>query len=48
MPLEAYYLKLISGQRHGPWAALQRAALWLLSKPYLRWRAASQTCLLKN
>jgi tetraacyldisaccharide 4'-kinase len=32
--LEAYYLNLISGRRRGPWAALQRAALWLLSKPY--------------
>jgi tetraacyldisaccharide 4'-kinase len=34
MPLEAYYLNLISGRRRGPWAALQRAGLWLLSKPY--------------
>jgi tetraacyldisaccharide 4'-kinase len=32
--LEAYYLNLISGRRRGPWPALQRAALWLLSKPY--------------
>jgi tetraacyldisaccharide 4'-kinase len=32
--LEAYYLNLIRGRRRGPSAALQRAALWLLSKPY--------------
>jgi tetraacyldisaccharide 4'-kinase len=32
--LEAYYLNLIRGRRRGPFAALQRAALWLLSKPY--------------
>jgi tetraacyldisaccharide 4'-kinase len=32
--LEEYYLNLIRGRRRGPWAALQRAGLWLLSKPY--------------
>jgi tetraacyldisaccharide 4'-kinase len=32
--LEAYYFNLISGRRRGLWAALQRGALWLLSKPY--------------
>jgi tetraacyldisaccharide 4'-kinase len=32
--LEEHYLNLISGRRRGPWAALQRGALWLLSKPY--------------
>jgi tetraacyldisaccharide 4'-kinase len=32
--LQEYYLNLISGRRGGPWAALQRGALWLLSKPY--------------
>jgi tetraacyldisaccharide 4'-kinase len=32
--LEEYFLSLIRGRRRGPWAALQRAGLWLLSVPY--------------
>ncbi len=32
--MEAYFLNLIRGRRRGPLAALQRGALWLLSKPY--------------
>jgi tetraacyldisaccharide 4'-kinase len=32
--LEEYFLSLIRGQRRGPWAALQRAGLGLVSVPY--------------
>jgi tetraacyldisaccharide 4'-kinase len=32
--LEEYALSLIRGERRGPWAAVQRGGLWLLSWPY--------------
>lgn len=45
--MEEYFLSLVSGERRGVWAGLQRLGLWVLSVPY-GWAIAARNWLYQH